>query len=237
MSMTMAGGLKMGLNPHIKKLKKTKGKTKDIKGQKKRHKKAKHRKNKKIKKKKEPKRIIAITGMPGAGKTEVRKIIEKKSVPVIVMRHVVEDEMRKKKIEPNNKNLRDYADKLRKKHGYDIVAKKCVPLIKEKFKKSSTVLIDGIRGPQEVALFKKQFGQRFVLISILAAPKTRFERLKKRGLPWDMKTRKEFDWRDKREISWGLGDVIKKADYIIDNEGTKKDLRKKLGRVFSKLAL
>lgn len=35
--------------------------------------------------------------MPGAGKTEVRKIIEKKSVPVIVMRHVVEDEMRKKK--------------------------------------------------------------------------------------------------------------------------------------------
>lgn len=196
----------MGLNPHIKKPKKTK-------------------------------RIIAITGMPGAGKTEVRKLIEKKGVPVVVMRHVIENEMREKKIKPTNKNLRDYASRIRKKYGYDIVAKKCISSIREKFKISDTVLIDGIRGPQEVALFKKHFGQNFILLSVSAAPRTRFERLRKRGQQWDMKTWKEFVWRDKKELGWGLEDVIKQADYMIDNEGTIKDLKKKVDEPFSTLAL
>ena len=194
-----------------------------------------HIKKSKNKTDKKAKKIIAITGMPGAGKTETRKIMEKKGIPVVVMRHVVENEMRKKNIALTNKNLREYADGLRKKYGYDIVAKKCVPFIKQKLKNSDIVLIDGIRGPQEVELFKKRFENNFILLSILAKPETRFKRLKKRGREWDMKTWEEFLWRDKKELSWGLGDVIKRANYNIDNEGTKKDLKKNVDKLFSKL--
>jgi dephospho-CoA kinase len=70
-------------------------------------------------------KVIAITGMPGAGKDVVSDIIIKeKKIPMLTMRSVVESEMKEKGIELNNKNLREYATDLREKYGNNIVAKK-----------------------------------------------------------------------------------------------------------------
>ena len=180
-------------------------------------------------------KIIATTGMPGCGKGAFLSYVTKRKIPSIVMRTVVEDEMREKGIEVTNKNLREYATSLRNEKGNNIVAKMCIPKIKDM--KSDIVLVDGIRGYSEVETFKEEFGDDFVLIAIIASDDTRFGRLKKRGKEWDMKTLEEFKWRDEKELSWGLGEAIEKADYFIDNNGTLEEFRKNIEEILSKLSI
>lgn len=180
-------------------------------------------------------KIIAITGMPGAGKKLVRQIIEKHGIPVVVMRHAVENEMKEKKIDSTNKKLRKYATKIREKYGMDIVARLCVPLIDNALKKSSALILDGIRSTEEINFFKQKYNSNFILIAVHAASKTRFVRLKKRGLKWDMKKKKDFDWRDEKELSWGLGNAIAKADYMIINEGTREELKQQTEKILKKI--
>lgn len=178
-------------------------------------------------------KVIASTGMPASGKGEFLKCLESKGIPSIVMRTVVEDEMKKKGIEVNNKNLRDYSTNLREKHGNDIVARMCIPLIRKI--KSNIVLIDGIRGYSEVETFKREFGNDLVLVAIISSEENRFKRIKKRNLPWDMKTFEEFKWRDEKELSWGLKEAIDKADYFIDNNGTREEFIRNIEAVLSEI--
>lgn len=178
-------------------------------------------------------KIIAITGMPGSGKKTIREELEKKGFPVFVMRHVVEDELREKGIEPTNESLREYATDLRKKFGYTVVAERSL----EKLRKmdAPVVILDGIRGGMEVEFFRKQKDVEFVLIAAIASPEARFERLKKRGLEWDMKTKEEFDYRNKKELSWGLGKAIEMADYKLENESTLEEFRKNIDGLIKKI--
>lgn len=178
-------------------------------------------------------KIIAITGMPGSGKKSIREELEKKGIPVVVMRHVVEDELREKGIEPTNESLREYATELRKKFGYDIIAKRSL----ERAKKlsSPTVIMDGIRGDMEIDFFRKQEDVDFILIAAIASKETRFKRLRQRGLEWDMKTKEEFEYRDSKELSWGLAKAIEMADYKIENESTKEEFKKKIDEVIKRI--
>ncbi len=178
-------------------------------------------------------KIIAITGMPGSGKKTIRDELEKRGIPVFVMRTVVEDELREKGIEPTNEALREYATELRKKFGYDIVARKS--LERAKALGSGTVVLDGIRGETEIEFLKSQKGVEFILIAAIASAETRFERLKQRGLQWDMKTKAEFEYRDNKELSWGLDKAIAMADYSIENEGTREEFEKKARETISRI--
>jgi dephospho-CoA kinase len=178
-------------------------------------------------------KIIAITGMPGSGKKIIRQEIEKHGIPVFVMRHVVEDELKSKGIEPTNTTLREYATELREKYGYDIVAKKSLEIVKNMG--VHVVILDGVRGDAEIHFLKSQPDIEFILIAAIASKETRFERLKKRGLEWDMKTKEEFEYREKKELGWGLHQAIEMADYKIENEGTIEDFRKKVNDVLKKI--
>lgn len=180
-------------------------------------------------------KIISTAGMPGSGKGEVLEYLKSKGISTLIMREVVQKEMEEKGIEVNNKNLREYATELRKKGGMDIVAKMCLPLIKDMEKKNKIILVDGIRSYEEVKLFKKELTKDFVLIAIFASPKTRFERLASRGEKWDMKILEEFEWRDEVELSWGLGNAIALSDYIIDNSGSLEYLHEKVDEVMKKI--
>ncbi len=180
-------------------------------------------------------KIIATTGMGGCGKGEVLKYLESKGLKSVVMRTVVENKMKEEGIEVNNKNLREYATKMREERGNDIVARLCVPIIKELAKREEIILVDGIRSYEEVELFKKEFGDDFILIAIFAPLKLRFERLKKRGEKWDMKTIEELKWRDEKELNWGTGKSIALADFMINNTGSLEDLHKKIDNLMKKI--
>jgi len=176
--------------------------------------------------------IIATTGMPGSGKGEVLEFFKKKGIDSVVMRTVVEKKMKEQGIEVNNRNLREFATKLREDNGIDIVARMCIPIIREKLKTQKNILIDGIRSYEEIECIKKEFGEDFILIAVEADFEKRFERLKKRGEIWDMQTKEELKWRDEKELGWGLGKSIQAADIIIDNNGTKEELYKKIDEIY-----
>ena len=81
------------------------------------------------------------------------------------------------------------------------------------------VIIDGVRSLDEVEYFRERLSGHVVILAIHASPRTRFERLLRRGRPGDPKNWDEFRRRDMKELSWGLGNVIALADIMLVNEG------------------
>jgi dephospho-CoA kinase len=120
---------------------------------------------------------------------------------------------------------------MREKYGMDIWAKKTLEKIKSN-RKNICLVIDGIRNREEIDLFKKKLGDKFTVIAILASDDIRKKRVLKRKRKDDGDIR-DFIERDKRERSWGLGEVISNADIKIVNEGRIDDFRKKIEKILN----
>ena len=180
-------------------------------------------------------KIIAITGLPLAGKGVITKKLEQRGFKFFLMRTAIEDKMAEAGLEVNNQTLREFPTELREKNGRGIVAELSIPYL-EKMKTEETVVIDGIRSPEEIDVFKQQYGDDFILISVWASLKTRFSRLGNRlDHPKDEPTNlEELKWRDEKELGWGLAESIVKADYMIINEGTLEEYEAKIEAVLLK---
>jgi len=170
-------------------------------------------------------KVIGVAGMPGSGKGVVSRIAEKMGYHIIRMGDIIREEAAKRGEDPGK-----VAVKLRKEHGEYIIAEKCIPMIENKEK----VLIEGIRSPYEVEVFKKHY-KGFKIISVFSTRRTRFKRLQKRGRKDDTKDYKKFIERDQRELGFGLGDVIATSDYIIINEGTLQKFKENTKRILKKV--
>lgn len=163
--------------------------------------------------------VIGVTGLPGSGKSVVARVANNLGINIIRMGDVIRDEALKR-----NADIGETAIKLRKEYGKYVVAEKCVEIIKEtphnssKDKNDVKYIIEGIRSPAEVEIFKKDFGQ-FKVISVHSSPKTRFMRLKRRKRSDDSTSVSDFINRDERELNFGIGNVIATSDYMIVNEG------------------
>jgi dephospho-CoA kinase len=165
-------------------------------------------------------KVIGFCGLPGAGKSTVLKFIEDLG-EIITMGNVIRNEARERGIEPTDENLGKIANELREEFGEEIIAKKCVVLIKQLKKK--IIFIDGLRSLAEVKVFRNSW--KFPIVAVILDNTTRIERLLNRGRPDDPKTLEEQKERDEREIAFGLNDVIACANYEIDNNITKAELR------------
>jgi dephospho-CoA kinase len=163
--------------------------------------------------------VIGVTGLPGSGKSVVARVANNLGINVIRMGDIIRDEALKR-----NADIGETAIQLRKEYGKYVVAEKCVEILKETSYKSSKnksdlkCIIEGIRSPAEVEIFKKHFGQ-FKVIAIHSSPKTRFMRLKRRKRSDDSASVSDFIKRDERELNFGIGNAIATSDYMIVNEG------------------
>ena len=172
-------------------------------------------------------KVIGTVGMPGSGKSVVSQIFrERLNSFYIVMGDVIREEVMKEGLEPTPDNVRRVMLTIREREGNDIVATRCIEKLKENDEKFEWVIIEGLRGLEELTTFRKHLN--FLLIAIHASPPTRFNRLKKRARSDDPKNREMFDKRDLTELKVGIGSVIALADHILANEGTKDDLRGKI---------
>jgi dephospho-CoA kinase len=158
-------------------------------------------------------RVIGVTGMPGSGKSVVARIANNLGI------NVIRDEAEKR-----NADIGKTAIQLRKEYGKYVVAERCVEIIKKASHEipddgdKLKYMIEGIRSPAEVKIFKKNF-KGFKVIAVYSSPKTRFMRLKRRKRTDDSADISEFHKRDNRELNFGIGTVIATSDYMIVNEG------------------
>lgn len=156
----------------------------------------------------------------------------------IDMGRQVKKKMEEEKIALTSENVRAYATRLREVHGLDVVAKLCVPAIDSALDKGKLVIIEDIKGWQEAKFFREKYGEKFVLVAIHTPPKIRFERAKNREAEWDskkMETLEKFNWRDEKELGWGLGNAIAMADYVLVNDGTLADFKDEAEKLFRKI--
>ena len=162
--------------------------------------------------------VVGLAGMPGSGKSVVVETAAEMGYGVVVMGDVIREELQKRGLELNPKNIGEVMLELRETGGASVVADRCILKIEQV--ESAKVIVDGLRSLSEVDAFKRRF-PNFKLMAVYASPETRFDRIYRRQRSddpdgWDL-----FHERDMRELGVGLGDVIAMAEYLVINENNK----------------
>ncbi|HUL39182.1 MAG TPA: AAA family ATPase, partial [Methanomassiliicoccales archaeon] len=166
-------------------------------------------------------RILVLAGMPGSGKEEFVLVARSLSYDVVRMGDVVRAEAAMRGVQNSDKGVGGFANSERQAHGYDIWAKRCLPCLKNR-----RTIIDGSRGLDELEIFRRELGDKVELVAIHAPQKQRYQRLLERGREDAPKSWEEFLERDRRELSWGLGNLIAMADTMLVNEGDLEDFKR-----------
>ena len=162
--------------------------------------------------------IVALTGMPGAGKTTVARYLSQKGIPLLIMGDAVREVAEIDGLEPTSDNLAKLMLRLRKKSGPEAIAHLIVDkikLMKKKDKKLSVVIVDGIRSMAEVQVLRSIGTVK--LLAIHGSTLTRYTHVKERRRSDVPSTIDKFDKRDKIEMEVGLSNAIALADESISN--------------------
>ena len=187
--------------------------------------------------------VIGVTGLPGAGKSIFSEVAKEFGIPVISMGDLVKEQVKKLGLDITPENVGKIAIKLREKNGPDAVAKLVIEKILEEpsLKESKVLIIDGIRSLAEVELFKKHFYnlfihfENFIIVAIHAPPNQRYQRLLARGRRDDAASLEKILERERRELSFGIGNVIALANYILVNDGTIQEFKVKVREFLRKI--
>ena len=164
-------------------------------------------------------RVIGTVGLAGSGKGEVAEVAREEGVPVVTMGDVIRRACRDRGLDPATHHG-EVATALREENGPDAVAARSLPLIEEALEESDTVLVDGIRSGVEVDRFEEAFGDDFLLVSIEVPFEERAERLLERGRDDSDLDGEELRARDERELGFGMGEAMERADVVVENTDT-----------------
>lgn len=162
-------------------------------------------------------RVVAFTGMPGAGKSLAVQAARDAGVPVVRMGDQVWHEVERRGLPLDETNVGAVATAMRETHGPGVWAERTLEEIHGL--EGDEVVIDGVRTLEEVETFGDALGEDFLLVAIHASPHTRRSRLLTRGRADDVADLSEFHARDVRELDWGIGRAIALADVMLVNEG------------------
>jgi dephospho-CoA kinase len=179
-----------------------------------------------------PMRVVAFTGMPGAGKSEAVAVAQQRGCPVIQMGDVVRDEARDRGLGMTDRSVGALASRVREEEGMDAWARRTCERIRSEHADAELVVIDGVRNWEEVDRFRKELGEDFRLVAITSAPEVRNARMVARGRLDDPKTGRDFQSRDEREMGWGIARAIALADAVITNEADLEAFRERVARFF-----
>ncbi|WP_338601866.1 AAA family ATPase [Sulfolobus tengchongensis] len=176
-------------------------------------------------------KVILITGMPGSGKSEFSKILKEKGARIIVMSDVVK---KRYSIEAKpGERLMDFAKRLREIYGDGVVARLSVEELESS--KYNLVAFDGVRSLAEVEEFRRLLGDDIYIVAIHSPPKLRYKRMIERMRSDDSKEVSDLIRRDREELNLGIGEVIAMADYIIVNDSTYEEFKKRCDEVIDRV--
>ena len=162
-------------------------------------------------------RVVAVCGMPGSGKGEFAAVLAASGVPNVSMGDMVRAEVRSKGLVEEPHVFGQVAAELRAKHGEDVLAVRLCDRVDELLNAHPLVLIEGLRGTAEDAVFSTRWGETYRTVAIEADSELRFQRIVQRGRSEDG-DRAAFETRNERERGWGLDHLIVNADDVLHND-------------------
>ena len=183
----------------------------------------------------EKKIILAVVGLPGAGKTEIIEYIMRKTDwPKVYFGDVTFDEMKVRNLDINEENEKFVREDLRKKYGLLHYAKKVIEKV-ENIKDKQKILVESLYSWEEYLEFKQKFGDSFKTLAVFSSSETRMARMINR--PTRPLTREQLISRDYAQIeNLHQAGPIARADFMIVNEGTKEGLYKQIDEILKKVS-
>lgn len=178
------------------------------------------------------KKLIAIVGMSGSGKSVATTYLENKGYKKIYFGGVIYDKMKEAGIKITPDSQKEFRESLRKEHGMGVVAKILLPKIKKMHNSFDTVL-DGLYSWDEYLILKKEF-TNLKLICVCADKNIRYERVNNRkDRPFN---KADIIKRDVAEIeNSAKGGPIAFADYYILNNNSLDDFYNRLDEILKEI--
>lgn len=167
--------------------------------------------------------IIGIVGPLACGKGVIAEyLIKKYKYTSFSLSTLVHAEVKKRGFTSVTRTiLQDVGDDMRVKEGDGVLAKRAIKqLIKNNNQLTqgkNKIIIEGIRNPGEVEYLRSIPG--FFLIAVDAKREVRFQRVLKRGKPWDPQDWKTFltvDMRDSKGADKTNGQQVRKCMSMAD---------------------
>lgn len=175
------------------------------------------------------KRLIAVVGMSGSGKSIATDYLEKEGFKKIYFGGVVLEKVKEAGLEITPDNEKMIREKLRNEYGMAAMATILLPRIEDSYKNFDTVL-DGLYSWDEYIVLKEKFKDDLKMICVVTDKQKRYERVGVREIrPLN---REEIEKRDIAEIeNLAKGGPIAYADYFILNNGNLEDYYKRLDEI------
>jgi dephospho-CoA kinase len=178
-------------------------------------------------------KVLAIVGMAGSGKSEVARFFEEQGYIRVRFGDITDSEIKKRSLEPGEASERRCRELLRKELGMAAYAVLNRPRIDASLQ-TSDVVADGLYSWEEYLSLKSFYGNRFFVVAVFSSPETRYLRLAKRDLR--PLTLDEAASRDQAEIeNLNKGGPIAMADYTLINEKSLDYLQQQAELVIARL--
>jgi dephospho-CoA kinase len=178
-------------------------------------------------------KVVAIVGMAGSGKSEVSRIFENHGYARVRFGDITDLEMKNRHMESCEASERHCRELLRQKYGMAAYAILNQPRIDAALQ-NANVVADGLYSWEEYLSFKSHYGRQLYVIAVFSSPQTRYNRLSHRAQrPLNDQ---EAGSRDKSEIeNLNKGGPIAMANFTILNESDMQGLRREAECVLANL--
>ena len=171
-------------------------------------------------------KIIAIVGMPGAGKSEASNFFASNGFEKIYFGSVIVDGLSEEGLERNAQNEQIYRKKIRDELGMSAVVIKLLPKIKKAKAENKDIVLDGLYSWEEYVYLEKELPD-LILLCVYARPSIRYQRLsqrKERAFTIEEARKRDID----ELVNTNKGGPIAIADYLIKNEVTLEKFTQEL---------
>jgi len=173
--------------------------------------------------------LLAIVGMPGAGKSVVVDYLRGKGWTVVHFGGVTMRELERRGLAVNETNERAVREDLRKRHGMEAFAKLSMEEVLKGLSKGPTV-IDGLYSWSEYKFLRTQLSRRFYVVNVFTSRQIRYDRLLHREVR--PLSHEEAEARDFAEIeNLEKGGPIAMADFTLLNDGTIENLYSEIDKL------
>lgn len=172
--------------------------------------------------------IIGLTGRNASGKGEVARFLQERGFQFRSLSDALREELKRRRLPVTRDHLTEIGNALRQAHGPAVLADRILAELGD----SAHYVVDSFRAPAEVEAFRRR--PDFVLWSVEASPRKRFERQRARARENDPQTYAAFLAVEKREAKnadptkQSLDDCRAMADAHVANNGTLEALYRRL---------